>query len=78
MLAHSWRSRTCRAFTPLARVKNGVLPDAARESLQRIDMEVKVMASADRIIATSPADKQDILGHYGVPPHKVSVIPLGG
>ncbi len=78
VLAHSWQIPHVQSFHTLARVRNGVLPDAARESLQRIDMEVKVMASADRIIATSPADKQDILGHYGVPPHKVSVIPPGG
>lgn len=77
VLARGWQIPHVQSFHTLARVKNRVLPATARESAQRFDMEVKVMASADRIIATSPADKQDILGYYVVPPRKVSVIPPG-
>jgi D-inositol-3-phosphate glycosyltransferase len=78
VLAHCWQVPHVQSFHTLARVKNSALPDpATRESARRIDMEAKVMASADRIIATSPTDKQDIVRHYAIPPQKISVISPG-
>ena len=78
VLAHCWQVPHVQSFHTLARVKNEALPETATlESAQRIDIEAKVMASADRVIATSPADKQDMVHHYGLPEHKISVIPPG-
>jgi D-inositol-3-phosphate glycosyltransferase len=78
VLAHCWQVPHVQSFHTLARVKNAALPQSATmETAQRIDIEAKVMASADRVIATSPADKQDMLRHYGLPEQKISVIPLG-
>jgi D-inositol-3-phosphate glycosyltransferase len=78
VLAHCWQVPHVQSFHTLARVKNSALPETATlESTRRIDMEAKVMASADRIVATSPTDKQDIIRHYGIAPHKISVVPPG-
>ncbi|HLQ34745.1 MAG TPA: glycosyltransferase [Chloroflexota bacterium] len=78
VLAQCWQVPHVQSFHTLARVKNNALPETAtRESASRIDMEAKVMASADRIVATSPSDKQDIIRHYGVAPHRITVIPPG-
>src|SRR5581483_3195106 len=78
VLAHCWQVPHVQSFHTLARVKNTALPDSADlESVERIDIESKVMASADRIIATSASDKQEMVQHYGVSAHKVSVIPPG-
>ncbi|HLY64324.1 MAG TPA: glycosyltransferase, partial [Chloroflexota bacterium] len=69
VLAHCWQVPHLQSFHTLARVKNSALPESAPlESAQRIDIEAKVMASADRIIATSPADKQEMIRHYGASP----------
>ncbi|HEY8694814.1 MAG TPA: glycosyltransferase, partial [Chloroflexota bacterium] len=78
VLAHCWQVPHVQSFHTLARVKNSALPETATlESVRRIDMEAKVMASADRIVATSPTDKQDVIRHYGVSPDKISVVPPG-
>lgn len=78
VLAHCWQVPHVQSFHTLARVKNSALPETATlESVRRIDMEAKVMASTDRIVATSPTDKQDIVRHYGIAPHKISVVPPG-
>jgi D-inositol-3-phosphate glycosyltransferase len=78
VLAHCWQVPHVQSFHTLARVKNSALPETATlESIRRIDMEAKVMASADRIVATSPTDKQDVIRHYGVSPQKISVVPPG-
>src|SRR5487761_824928 len=78
VLAHCWQVPHVQSFHTLARVKNSALPETATlESVRRIDMEAKIMASADRIVATSPTDKQDVVLHYGISPHKISVVPPG-
>ncbi|MFI5266911.1 MAG: glycosyltransferase [Chloroflexota bacterium] len=78
VLAHCWQVPHVQSFHTLARVKNSALPETATlESVRRIDMEAKVMASADRIVATSPTDKQDVIRHYGISPYKISVVPPG-
>ena len=75
VLAQCWQVPHVQSFHTLARVKNSALPDSAtREGVWRIDMEAKVMASADRIVATSPTDKQDIVRHYGVAPGQAAVL----
>ncbi|MBV9120910.1 MAG: glycosyltransferase [Chloroflexi bacterium] len=78
VLAHCWQVPHVQSFHTLARVKNSALPDTAElESGRRIEIEAHVMASADRIIATSDSDKRDMIRHYGVAAHKVNVIPPG-
>ncbi|MBV8086566.1 MAG: glycosyltransferase [Chloroflexi bacterium] len=78
VLAHCWQVPHVQSFHTLARVKNAALPQSATmETAQRVDIEAKVMASADRVIATSPADKLDMIRHYGLPEQKISIIPLG-
>jgi D-inositol-3-phosphate glycosyltransferase len=78
VLAQCWQVPHVQSFHTLARVKNHALPDTADlESGERIDIEAKVMASADRIIATSASDKQEMIQHYGAAPAKINVIPPG-
>lgn len=43
----------------------------------RIDIEKRVVAEADRIIAECPQDKEDLIQYYNAPVDKITVIPCG-
>ena len=51
--------------------KNDGFPDA------RFEIEDRVIAAADRIIAECPQDKEDLIHLYQAQPDKVSIVPAG-
>jgi D-inositol-3-phosphate glycosyltransferase len=65
-------------FHTLGLMKNRVaLHDRDREPSIRIDKELEVMASADRIVAATPAEQAQLQWLYGANGGKVVVIPPG-
>jgi D-inositol-3-phosphate glycosyltransferase len=65
-------------FHTLGLMKNRVaLDDRDREPSIRIDKELEVMASADRIVAATPAEQAQLQWLYGVDANKIAVIPPG-
>jgi D-inositol-3-phosphate glycosyltransferase len=65
-------------FHTLGLMKNRVaLNDSDREPSVRIDRELEVMVSVDRIVAATPAEQAQLQWLYGVDAGKVAVIPPG-
>lgn len=65
-------------FHTLALMKNRVShSEAERESEIRVAIERHTMQIADRVIAATPADQQQMVRLYGAAPSKISVIPCG-
>ncbi|KPJ52925.1 MAG: hypothetical protein AMJ37_02090 [Dehalococcoidia bacterium DG_18] len=63
-------------FHTLGLVKNQARP-AEQESELRIDTEREAIATADRVIAFSAAEREDLIHLYGAHREKVEVIPCG-
>lgn len=44
---------------------------------ERIKIEKEIIEAADRIIATSPYEKDDIIQYYNLDPNKIKIVPCG-
>ncbi len=65
-------------FHTLGRIKNQVArSESERESPQRIEKERQVVEQVDRIIAATPAEREQLQRLYGADPGKVATIPPG-
>lgn len=74
--ARAWRIPLVASFHTLARVKNLALPEDP-EPPARIDGERAVVAQADRILASTPAEASHLHRLYGAPPARIRVVPPG-
>ncbi|MEE9490803.1 MAG: glycosyltransferase [Dehalococcoidia bacterium] len=63
-------------FHTLGAVKNRARPDEM-EPVLRLDVERKAIAAADRVIAFTAEERDDLIGIYGAHPDMVSIIPCG-
>jgi D-inositol-3-phosphate glycosyltransferase len=65
-------------FHTLGHMKNLIAQDASERAPQdRLDGEARVMEIADRIIAATPAEEQQLLDLYNADANKIAVIPPG-
>jgi D-inositol-3-phosphate glycosyltransferase len=64
-------------FHALGRVRRLHQREADRFPTQRIAIEQRVMAEADRIIAECPQDEEDQRRLYGARPEKIRLVPCG-
>jgi glycosyltransferase involved in cell wall biosynthesis len=64
-------------FHALGRVRRLHQQDADHFPEQRIDIEDRIVAEADTIIAECPQDRADLIRHYGARAHKIRVVPCG-
>jgi D-inositol-3-phosphate glycosyltransferase len=65
-------------FHTLGVMKNRVARGAAdRETERRITIEREMMQCADRIVAATPRDRQQMIEEYHAPYTKISIIPPG-
>lgn len=65
-------------FHTLGALKNQVaIRSTDRETERRIAVEREIMQFADRIIAATPRDCQQMIDLYDAPPYKISIIPPG-
>jgi D-inositol-3-phosphate glycosyltransferase len=66
------------SFHTLGRVKDRErLPGTTPTQLSRLATEEEVIAGVDRIIASTDAERTDLIGHYGADRSKISVAPPG-
>ncbi|HUG74494.1 MAG TPA: glycosyltransferase [Acidimicrobiia bacterium] len=66
------------SFHTLGRVKEAArTPAEPRESLVRIAAEVDVVARAECVVASTPADAADLIEHYQTNPERICVSPPG-
>src|SRR6185295_4532543 len=62
----------------LAKVKNAMLAEGDRpEPLTRVIGEEQVVAEADRLVANTPAEAQDLINLYGAAADRVGVVEPG-
>lgn len=65
-------------FHTLGEMKNRVAQTPAeRETPFRIESERAIMQFADRLVAATPLEKEDLLTLYGAPPAKIDIVPPG-
>jgi D-inositol-3-phosphate glycosyltransferase len=73
-----WGVPVVQMFHTLARLKNGAArAPAEREPRLRLDEEARLVAEADRIVAASPVEAEQLVRDYGAPASRVAVVPCG-
>ena len=78
ILKVEWDVPMLQMFHTLGLMKQQIAQsDEEREGDYRIKGELEVMAAADRIIAATPAEHDQLETLYGVDPQKMSIIPPG-
>ncbi len=77
----SLRERWCipfvETFHSLGLVKRKALGSKDPSPTRRLDIERRVAQTADRIIATAPQERTDLVSAYGADPSRIQVIPCG-
>jgi len=77
-LQRDWHCPVVHMFHTLGRMKDSVAQNAAqREAANRAEVEQEIMDFADRIVAATPLDRQQMLELYKVNEAKIVVIPCG-
>jgi D-inositol-3-phosphate glycosyltransferase len=77
-LARAWAVPVVQMFHTLGRMKDLVAGSSGqREDSHRAAVEQEIMSSAERIVAATPLDRQQMLDHYQVDENKIVVIPCG-
>lgn len=77
-LRRAWDIPIVQMFHTLAEMKNRVAQSPAeRETDQRLNCEGEIMRFADRLIAATPLEKNQMTWLYGANPEKISIIPPG-
>lgn len=77
-LKQDWQVPVIQTFHTLGRLKNLVAQsEEETEMSQRIEAETEIMAFADRIVATTTIEKDQMVQLYGADPAKITVIPCG-
>jgi len=73
-----WQSPVAHSFHTLGRVKNAHLAEGEEpEPAARLAGEERVAATADSLLAATPAEARQLTELYGAPQSKVRVIPHG-
>lgn len=77
-LQNCQRAPVVQMFHTLGMMKNQVARGHAdRETLRRIQVEREIMQFADRIVAATPRDCQQMADYYDAPYEKIEIIPPG-
>ncbi|MGB2963304.1 MAG: glycosyltransferase [Anaerolineales bacterium] len=76
-LKNTWGIPLVHTFHSLGAVKGEVLGEKDKSPRARFEIERKICHSADRIIATSPQEKTDLVEYYQTDPARISIIPAG-
>jgi glycosyltransferase involved in cell wall biosynthesis len=64
-------------FHALGRVRRFHQREADRFPEERIAIEQRIVAEADRVIAECPQDEQDLMELYGADPARIAIVPCG-
>jgi D-inositol-3-phosphate glycosyltransferase len=77
-LQHCQRAPVVQMFHTLGMMKNVVARSSEdRETETRIEVEKEIMQFADRIVASTPRDREQMIDLYGAPSSRIAVIPPG-
>jgi len=76
-LKRSWNVPMVQMFHTLSAVKNRIARGHEVEGTYRMDGEQKALDAADRVVAATPAEVEQLQAHYRVDPTRLTVIPPG-
>jgi D-inositol-3-phosphate glycosyltransferase len=76
-LRAAWGAPIVQMFHTLGHVKNQIAAPSEREPQRRIEGETEVVGFADRLIAATPAEEEQLGKLYGADPAKITIIPPG-
>ncbi len=76
-LKNTWGIPLVHTFHSLGAIKRESLGGQDQSSDARILIEEKLCKIADRIIATNPQERDDLIEYYQTDPDKIKVIPCG-
>ena len=81
-LRDAWSKRSgetpiVQMFHTLGYVKNQIAAPGERETEHRIKVEKEITRFADRLVAATPAEEEQLVEHYYADPRKISIIPPG-
>jgi D-inositol-3-phosphate glycosyltransferase len=77
-LRRVWHIPFIQMFHTLAEMKNRVAQTPAeRDPVQRVNCEGEIMRFADRLIAATPLEKNQMTWLYGAEANKISIVPPG-
>jgi len=75
---NAWHAPMVAMFHTLAELKNQVAMSAQEwESDIRVGIERLTVATADRVIASTPVDRAHLESHYGADRGRVTIVPCG-
>ena len=76
-LKNTWGIPLVHTFHSLGAIKEESLGNLDTSPEARLKIERKLCQFADRIIATNPQEKEDLIDHYQTDPSKITIIPCG-
>ena len=77
-LRQRWQVPMVQMFHTLAEMKNRVAQTPEeRDTPQRLNCEGEIMRFADRLVAATPLEKNQMAWAYGASPQKIDVVPPG-
>jgi D-inositol-3-phosphate glycosyltransferase len=73
-----WGAPLVASFHTLGKVKNSALPSGeAPEPPVRLEGEERVVGGADRILAPTPGEAEDLVSLYGADPSRIRIVSPG-
>jgi D-inositol-3-phosphate glycosyltransferase len=77
-LRAEWRVPIVQMFHTLGKMKDAVAQrPSERETARRIEVETAIVQFADRLVAATPAEREQLIKLYGADPGRISIVPPG-
>jgi D-inositol-3-phosphate glycosyltransferase len=77
-LREEWRVPIVQMFHTLGKMKDAVAQrPGERETVRRIEVETEIVQFADRLVAATPAERDQLIKLYGADPGRISIVPPG-
>ncbi|MEZ4614249.1 MAG: glycosyltransferase [Caldilineaceae bacterium] len=77
-LQREWHVPIVHMYHTLGHMKNLIAQSASERAPQdRLDGEAHVLRVADRVVAATPAEEQQLIDYYAADPAKLTIIPPG-
>jgi D-inositol-3-phosphate glycosyltransferase len=77
-LREAWGVPIVQMFHTLGKMKDAVASDPSqRETARRIEVETEIVQYADRLVAATPAERDQLIKLYQADPAAISIVPPG-
>jgi D-inositol-3-phosphate glycosyltransferase len=77
-LRDEWQVPIVQMFHTLGKMKNSIAQSPAEmETARRIEVETEIVRFADRLVAATPIEREQLIELYGAEPETISIVPPG-